>query len=379
MMHNIALPRTSTLRRGPLRISLLALPLIALYAWSPFGYAKTQQNTGSTVISVRDKGAKGDGVHDDTAAFQSAIDNLPSSGGTVTVPSGNYVIDAMRAINLRSNMVFQMAPDATLTAIANSSPRSHVIKVWNVSNVTITGGRIVGEREGHTGIGGEWGYGINIESSHHVRVSNMHLSGCWGDGMWIGALGPNGHAKPSTDVVVDNIVSTGNRRQGLSIGPVDGVTITNSTFSNSHGTKPEAGIDIEPQEQGPASNITIDHCTVTGNHGTGMEIHDYVSHVTVKNSSFTGNNGYGLLTVDGATQVTVVNNTMTDNGLVGLAILGRSNQVQATNNTLGNNSTRYPLQQNSALARSSSFMQSRQMQVDTTTREITTSGNTYSQ
>lgn len=373
MTHTIDRPRTRMPRHRFMPAIWLGLPLIALYAGSTSSYAATT----NTVINVRDKGAKGDGVHDDTHAIQSAIDSLPARGGTVLVPKGTYMIDAMRSINLRSNMVLQLAPDATIAALSNGSKRSYMIKVWNVSNVSITGGNIVGERNGHTGVGGEWGFGIDIQAAKHVRVTNVHISDCWGDGMWIGALGPDGHATPSTDVVVDNVVSTGNRRQGLSIGPVDGVTITHSTFSNTHGTMPQAGIDIEPQAQGHASNITIDDCTVADNRGSGLEIHDNVSNVTVKNSSFTNNYGYGVLTVDTATQVSIGNNRITGNGLAGLSINGKSSYVKADGNTLGNNSARYPMKQNTPLARNTNFMQGRQLEVKDSTHQITTSSNTF--
>lgn len=363
------LRQSMLLTLAPTVLSACLMPRAA-WGWS---------SSGSTVINVRDKGAKGDGVHDDTSAFQSAIDALPSSGGTVTVPPGNYIIDAMRAINLRSNMLLQLAPTATLTAIPNNSPRSHVIKVWNASNVRITGGRIVGERGAHSGAGGEWGYGLNIQASNHVHVSNMHISECWGDGIWIGAIGPDGNATPSRDVTIDNVVSTHNRRQGLSIGPVDGVVITNSTFSGSDGTKPMAGIDIEPQAQGFARNITIDHCTIGGNQGTGMEIHYNVSGVTVKNCTVDGNQGYGIMTAANPSDLTITNNVITGNGLVGLAIAGEASHVKALDNTLSGNSARYARRIAAAISAHSADAQKRELRVDATTRDVTVSGTKFSQ
>lgn len=41
-------------------------------------------------LNVKWFGAKGDGEHDDAAAIQAAIDSLPKTGGTVTVPGGVY-------------------------------------------------------------------------------------------------------------------------------------------------------------------------------------------------------------------------------------------------------------------------------------------------
>ncbi|WP_284319032.1 right-handed parallel beta-helix repeat-containing protein [Dyella acidisoli] len=368
----------STTRRDFLRQSLLLLPPLVLPASLLPRAAWGWQSTG-TVINVRDKGAKGDGVHDDTSAFQAAVDALPG-GGTVTVPSGNYIIDAMRAVNLRSNMLLQLAPDATLTAIPNNSPRSHVIKVWSANNVRITGGRIVGERGNHTGAGGEWGYGINIQASNHVHVSDIHISECWGDGIWIGGIG-HFNAVPSRDVVIDNVTSTHNRRQGLSIGPVDGVVIMNSTFSGSDGTKPMSGIDIEPQAQGLARNITIDHCMISGNQGTGMEIHYNVSGVTIKNCTFQNNQGYGLLTVDSPSGITITDNVFTGNGLVGLVIAGQTTHVKATGNTMTGNSARYARRVVSALTSPSAIAdaQKRELRVDPGTSDVTITGSKFSQ
>src|SRR3546814_15508044 len=59
---------------------------------------------GSALINVRNHGARGNGSTDDTAAFQRAIAALPSTGGTVVVPAGTYMIDAVRKVRLRRRM-----------------------------------------------------------------------------------------------------------------------------------------------------------------------------------------------------------------------------------------------------------------------------------
>jgi nitrous oxidase accessory protein NosD len=334
---------TSAARRGFLRRSLwlmvpLALPALVtpVAAWAD----GSPLDPDGTTIDVRDKGALGDGVHDDTAAFQTAIDALPAKGGTVTVPDGNYMIDATRSIKLRSDMRLQMSSGATLSAIANDRERSWVIKVWRAKNVRISGGRIVGERVGHRGTTGEWGYGISIQASSNVSVIDMHISDCWGDGLWIGGLGRRASVVVSTNVTLDHVISTNNRRQGLSIGPVRGVSVIHSTFSGTHGTKPQAGVDIEPQGQGPARDITFSDCTITGNQGSGLEIHSNVSGVVVKNCRIQDNNGYGLLSA-GASELTISENAITGNGLVGVTISRTTNEVRITGNNLAGNSTRF--------------------------------------
>jgi parallel beta-helix repeat protein len=368
---HLSIARWDLLRRS----LLLSLPMLALpvTAWATGAH----NSPSSASINVRDKGAIGDGVHDDTAAFQAAIDALPSSGGTVTVPPGNYMIDTARAINMHSNMLLQMAPTVQLRAIPNNLPRSHVIKVWKVSNVQITGGRIVGERKGHLGTTGEWGYGLNIEASDNVSVTDIRISDCWGDGIWIGGLGPDGNTVPATHVSLTRVISTNNRRQGLSIGPVNGVTVVDSTFSNSNGTKPEAGIDIEPQAQGRAQNITISHCTITGNHGTGFEMHDNVAGVVVEHCTIHGNSGYGVLSV-GSAHVTITGNLITANGLVGVTIAGSTSNAQITGNTLTGNSARYFHRLSSSVMSTGANEHALDLRVDGSARNVTVSGNTFS-
>lgn len=53
------------------------------------------------VVNVRDKGAKGDGVTNDTVAIQAAIDSLAATGGTVFFPAGEYRIARNIGVNDR--------------------------------------------------------------------------------------------------------------------------------------------------------------------------------------------------------------------------------------------------------------------------------------
>jgi polygalacturonase len=375
-------PSDNEARRSFLRQSLwLGMSSAGLSAWPGMArswFAQVSPGSGGPVINVRDKGAKGDGVHDDTAAIQAAIDALPGSGGTVTIPSGNYLVDATRSINLRSNMLLQMAPDAQLTAAPNSAQRYHVIKVWQVNNVSITGGRIVGERNNHLGTGGEWGYGLNISGSNQVSVSDMYISDCWGDGVLVGPIGSEGSGVLATNVTLTRVTSTHNRRQGLTIGPCNGVTVINCTFSNTQGTKPESGIDMEPQAQGRARNVQIIGCTISGNHGSGMEIHDNVVGAVIKNCTFQGNVGYGVMTVGTPAQITVANNTFSNNGLNGVTIGGATNGAQVIGNHFSGNSAHFYRRVPSAFASKNTDQQNRQLRIDDSTHGVTASGNTFS-
>lgn len=68
----------------------------------------TEKETGTVCVS--DFGAKGDGVTDDTAAVQSAVDACPA-GGRVIVPDGTYFI---RPLTLKSDVTVELKKGAVL-------------------------------------------------------------------------------------------------------------------------------------------------------------------------------------------------------------------------------------------------------------------------
>ena len=118
------------------------------------------------VVSVKDKGAKGDGKTDDTAAIQAAIDQVAGTGGTVLVPDGIYMIDAAGKLrlSLKDDMTLRLADGATLKAIPNNQKKYSILTISGVSNVAVIGGTLEGERDQHKGNGGEWGMGIKYRS-----------------------------------------------------------------------------------------------------------------------------------------------------------------------------------------------------------------------
>lgn len=348
-----------------------ALPAFAANWWT----AAPILTIGSASVNVRNAGALGNGVHDDTAAFQAAIKSLPSSGGTVTVPAGRYMINALTSINLRSNTRLKLDPAAQLVAIPNNQTRSYVVKAWRVSNVEITGGQIIGERVKHVGSTGEWGMGVDVRSSSKVYVHDLSVSDCWGDGLFIGALGSAGSATPSTDVTISHVVSNNNRRQGMSITVVNRVYVANSTFSNTNGTAPQAGIDIEPSTQGTSQNVRVEGSTMTGNAGNGMELHAYVSGLVVAASTVKGNNGFGVLGVDtGST--TLSKNLITENGLDGMGATGASHDWQVTGNTITYNSTRWFITNHKSIYTLTNS--TRDVQINSTAKNIVLTGNILS-
>lgn len=304
------------------------------FALPALAYVPPTRSRGSKVISVKDYGAVGNGSHDDTSAIQAAINALPSTGGTVTIPDGTYLIDTTRYINLRSNMLLKLSSGAILKAKTSSVRRAYILYVNGKSNVEIAGGQLIGERDTHrytSGTTDEWNHGIQIVRSQHVTVRDLRVAKCTGDGVCIGG--------GASDIVIDNIVSTGNRRQGLSITQCHNIKVYDSEFSYSKGTSPECGIDIEPDPGSTCSDIHIENCRLNNNAKYGLNIWANVSSVAVVKNVMEHNGSLGMST-HGCSGISVTGNTVRYNSATGIVFNSGSRNVTHSGNLSYGNYTR---------------------------------------
>lgn len=338
--HAQGIARRDFLKKSSMVAASVVLGTTALPALA--AYVAPTRTRGATVLDVRNFGAIGDGVHNDTSAIQAAINALPTDGGTVYVPGGTYMIDAVRNLRLRSQMHLQLAPDARLAAIPNSVERSYVLNIYKVSDVEVSGGQIIGERDQHMGTTGEWGHAIMVRGSRRVTVRDIHLSRCWGDGLSIGGAAATTGTIPSEDIAVTNIVSTGNRRQAVTIGRSRGVKIYDSELSYTSGIKPGCGVDIEPDPDSTASTsgVRIENCWIHHNAGNGIQVYKTVLNVVVKACTIEHNQGYGVLLLN-ADSGYVVNNKIMHNRLYGVSARTATHGYQISANTFRNNKTLY--------------------------------------
>jgi len=305
-------------------------------------------------VSVKDPayGARGDGVSDDTAAIQKAVNAVAGTGGTLTCPDGIYLVDAVTSIRVKGGMTLQLAAGAVLRAIPNAADSYSILTVAGASNVTIQGGTLQGDYGTpvtHTGSTGEWGMGLSINGSSNVSVYGVTARDCWGDGFTV-ALG-------SSNVALCSVSAVHNRRNGLSITYANTVAVRNSSFMDTGGTLPEDGLDIEPNPGETVNLVAVSGCTFSGNAGdgiadgvplantgtasianvslsgnsitgngartldsaprSGIELSNASGH-TVTGNTVTGNTGNGILLRDGATGMTVTGNQVQGNTLHGI-------------------------------------------------------------
>ncbi|WP_369500509.1 right-handed parallel beta-helix repeat-containing protein [Rhodanobacter sp. FW021-MT20] len=261
-----------------------------------------------------------DGATDATAAIQSLIDSCPSAGGVISIPKGKYLIDCVKGVTLRSGVHLILSSDAYLLAKPTSMGTYAILKIYNVKNVTIEGGNIVGERGKHLGTVGEWGFGIDIRGSSNVIIRDSHISNCWGDGIYVAASNRYGKEVDCHNVTIERVTCKNNRRQGLSITGCETALILDSTFSFTHGTRPASGIDLEAEKGGTVDSIVIKNCDVSDNFGRGIQLNNKNSMIKIINCTINRNHEYGVW-IGGETEgIEISGNEARNNGIYDLFV-----------------------------------------------------------
>lgn len=195
--------------------------------------------------------------NDDTEALQQQI--LAGAGGTVVIARGSYWIDAVTGLLVPPN-TYLILDGVLLYAIPTASPSYEILKAG--AGCTIQGGELVGDRYTHMGTSGEFGHGIAIREDG-VTVLGTVTRDMWGDGIYISTPG---------DVELEGVVSVNNRRQGMSVIACGALTARNCEFAETGGTRPQHGVDIEPEAGHTANQLLFEGCVFRNNVKFGLVV-----------------------------------------------------------------------------------------------------------
>ena len=109
---------------------------------------------------------------------------------------------------------------------------------------------------------------LDLAGCTNVLVEGLRLENSGGDGIYVGATKNLAGCK---DVVIRDVICDGHHRQGISVISAENLLIERCTFSNTKGTAPQAGIDLEPNSEGEQlTNCVIRDCLFENNSGGGM-------------------------------------------------------------------------------------------------------------
>lgn len=216
-------------------------------------------------VSVVNYGAKGDGLTDDTAAIQDAINAVPI-GGNLYFPYGTYMIAATGSngtgsnggINITKSMTVILEKGAILQAIDSQKLYGQILHVVGVTNFELYGGTFIGDKDTRI-TPCENSIGLLIEDSIGVFIHDTIFSQLAGDGLRVARV--NGDSKI---VSIVNCDFDHFSRWGISIDVSENLNIRNCRMKDSYGDYVYGGgIDIEYEYNLDPNDVVMRNLTIT--------------------------------------------------------------------------------------------------------------------
>lgn len=304
-----------------------------------FAIPFTLNDSIQSYATPEDFGAIGDGVTDDTEAINKALEHsnvLNMSAKTYLVSANPTTAVAIAAHNKVIN-----GNGATIKIKPVTGEYYRIIDATGstrISNLTI-----IGERDAHVGTSGEWGKGINLSECDYAHIENVTVKNCWGDGIYLGSDANETHDKGCNNVTIANCLIDNNRRNGISVIDCDNFVIDGCTISNTNGTNPQTGIDIERNSDKQITAGTIKNCTFIDNHFSHILQYDSSNDNTVENCTFKSNNENASGDIEVSSKKLIVVNCVSNPSKRSTLITNNGNidcfnHIVADSNTDSNNS-----------------------------------------
>ncbi|MCF0053976.1 hypothetical protein LXM25_28140 [Dyadobacter sp. LJ53] len=212
-------------------------------------------------------GVVGDGTTDNTAALQAMLDRADISSIYFPKPAVSYRI---KRLNLRSNKTIVLEEGTVVEGLGTLGLEERMMMMNNVQNISIKGNNVVFKDKKANYTSGEQRHIFTMLGVTNVTIEGVAANNSGGDGFYIGASSTQ---KYSENVKLINISADNNRRQGLSIVSGKNIEVISPVLTNSNGTAPNAGIDIEPNNPDEfLEGIRITNPITRNNVGAGIVI-----------------------------------------------------------------------------------------------------------
>jgi len=222
-------------------------------------------------IRLSDFGAKGNG-EDETGKIQLALNAAVGKVLLISKQNGKYYLSGQLVIPSNIKIFFEKG--AVFLAKNNlkqgSSNAEVLFKFESSENVVFDGNGAVFKMNKDK-YSGQFNHIIMVNGARNITIKNVKALNAGGDGFYIGAVRTKRLA--SENIRIYNCVAKNNRRQGMSVTSVNGLYVEGCEFSNTSGTLPEAGVDIEPGAPNYVlEKIHFKSCLAKGNNGRGFQV-----------------------------------------------------------------------------------------------------------
>ena len=227
----------------------------------------------SGAVNVKWFGAKGDGdaSFDNKNIIYTIIALLNGTGQTMLFEDGIFMTSRL-GFNNSHNIVVELK-NATLNIIDDISKiYEPFIKLDNNSSdihfVLDSISSIKRNKALYTT--GEHRHCVSFLACTNCSFTGGKVEESGGDGFYLGSPGVDG--LPS-NITIKNVAIDNNKRQGISIISGKNINLSDLVITNTSGTGPSAGIDLEPEDNYYIYNVNINNVRCIGNDGTGLLIY----------------------------------------------------------------------------------------------------------
>lgn len=253
------------------------------------------------IINVKNYGAIGDGLTDDTNAINTAISNS-NENSILFFPKGRYLVNGFienyktgvreftgKGLVLKSNLTVFMDDNAVIVQTPNKDyPSSLIFNCFNVQNVKFINCKIEGDLKTHnynrieSGTStDEWGMGIVVRYSKNIKIENCEIYNCMGDGVYIGTpdstdtYDENYH---NDNIIINNCYIHDCRRNGIAYTDGYNSIISNCKMDSINGTAPTSAIDVEGEGNiaYAIDNLNISNI-VSSDCGIGISMYNFIN------------------------------------------------------------------------------------------------------
>lgn len=211
--------------------------------------------------------------NEDVSARLQYMVNAMGEGDTLKIDQGEYLLSKVIQISGRSNLTI-IANNATLRTMdgAPVNKAHSILSIYNSKNISIEGLTCDGNRD--TRIPKEtFAHAVMIIDSDDITFDHMSVINSVVDGYYVASSKPDDLSYISKRINFIECNAIGSYRNGLSIINGHDIMVDGGSYSESKGTSPQAGIDVEANANSyiPGSrNIVFKNVHLEDNSGWGI-------------------------------------------------------------------------------------------------------------